>query len=94
MGMQIVGTKTEHHTAVPRMLRAGRDLAIIGSITGHADTTLILTMDTRQQSAETGPWMYWRTSREMRLFDSVGPNALIYEGSRRSLVPEVGLEPT
>ena len=26
--------------------------------------------------------------------DSVGTNALIYEGSRRSLVPEVGLEPT
>ena len=26
--------------------------------------------------------------------DSVGTNALVYEGSRRSMVPEVGLEPT
>ena len=35
-------THDARHTAVTRMLQAGIDLATIGSITGHADRTLIL----------------------------------------------------
>jgi len=44
-GREIPGGFVTHdarHTAVTRMLQAGRDLATIGSITGHADKTLIL----------------------------------------------------
>ena len=81
-----------------RMLYAGRDPATIGSITGHADKTLILHyghastesrgkgMDVLENFAGTEPLGLG--------LDSVGRNALIYEGCRRSVVPEVGLEPT
>ncbi len=44
-GRTIAGGFTTHdarHTAVTRMLQAGKDLATIGSITGHKDKTLIL----------------------------------------------------
>lgn len=44
-GQGVVGGFVTHdarHTAVTRMLQAGVDLATIGSITGHADPTMIL----------------------------------------------------
>lgn len=44
-GKGVEGAFVSHdarHTAVTRMLQAGVDLATIGSITGHADSTMIL----------------------------------------------------
>jgi integrase len=78
-GREIPGGFVTHdarHTAVTRMLQAGRELATIGSITGHKDKTLIL-----HETLGLG-------------LDSTGTTGLIYQGRRRSLVPEVGLEPT
>jgi integrase len=44
-GREVAGGFVTHdgrHTAVTRMLHAGKDLATIGLITGHNDKTLIL----------------------------------------------------
>ena len=89
-------THDARHTAVTRMLQAGIDLATIGSITGHADRTLIL--------------HYGHASVESRskaisvLDDFAGMEALglgldtkkkgrqIHERKRRGLVPEERLE--
>ncbi len=80
------------------MLKAGRDLATIGSITGHADKTLILhyghaSTESRDKAMDVLESFAGSETLGLGL-DSIGTNALIYEGSRRSLVPEVGLEPT
>ncbi len=91
-------THDARHTAVTRMLKAGRDLATIGSITGHADKTLILhyghaSTESRDKAMDVLESFAGSETLGLGL-DSIGTNALIYEGSRRSLVPEVGLEPT
>ena len=90
-------THDARHTAVTRMLQAGRDLATIGSITGHKDKTLILhyghaSTESRDKAMDV---LESFAGSELGLsLDSAGGNAMIYEGNRRVLVPEVGLEPT
>ena len=98
-GRNIVTGFTTHdarHTAVTRMLQAGIDLATIGSITGHADRTLILHYG--HASAES------RSKAISVLDDFAGTEALglgldtkkkgrpIYGGKRSGLVPEERLE--
>jgi integrase len=100
-GREIPGGFVTHdarHTAVTRLLQAGRDLAIIGSITGHKDKTLILhyghaSTESRDKAMDVLEDFAGNETLGLGL-DSTGTNGLIYEGSRRSLVPEVGLEPT
>jgi hypothetical protein len=80
------------------MLQDGRDLATIGSITGHADKTLILhyghaSTESRDKAMDVLEKFAGNETLGLGL-DTFGANALIYGGSRRSLVPEVGLEPT
>jgi len=100
-GREIQGGLVTHdarHTAVTRILQAGSDLATIGSITGHADKTIILhyghastesrdkAMDVLEQFAGSEPLGLG--------LDNQFDNALLSQGNRRGLVPEVGLEPT
>ena len=86
------------HTAVTRMLQAGRDLATIGSITGHADKTLILhyghaSTESREKAMDV--LEHFAGNEHLgRGLDSIDTNAPIYKGNQRGLVPEVGLEPT
>jgi integrase len=68
-GREVPGGFVTHdarHTAVTRMLQAGRDLATIGSITGHKDKTLIL-----HYGAVTKLWMCLKNSPETNRLDSV-----------------------
>ena len=100
-GREIPGGFVTHearHTAVTRMLQAGRDLATIGSISGHKDKTLILhyghaSTESRDKAIDVLEDFAGNETLGLGL-DSTGTNGLIYQGTRRSLVPEVGLEPT
>ena len=91
-------THDARHTAVTRMLQAGRDLATIGSITGHADKTLILHYEdasTESRDRAMDGLDSFAGNQNLGLgLDPVGMDALIYSGNRKGLVPEVGLEPT
>ncbi len=100
-GREIPGGFVTHdarHTAVTRMLQAGRDLAIIGSITGHKDKTLILhyghaSTESRDKAMDVLEDFAGKETLGLGL-DSIGTNVLIYSGMRGGMVPEVGLEPT
>jgi integrase len=91
-------THDARHTAVTRMLQAGRDLATIGSITGHADKTLILhyghaSTESRDKAMDVLEQFAGKQNLGLDL-DTVGMNGVVFEGTRTGLVPEVGLEPT
>jgi integrase len=91
-------THDARHTAVTRMLQAGRDLATIGSITGHADKTLILhyghaSTESRDKAMDVLEQFAGREHLGLGL-DTMDTNGFIYGRNSRSLVPEVGLEPT
>ena len=91
-------THDARHTAVTRMLQAGQDLATIGSITGHADKTLILhyghaSTESRDKAMDVLEDFAGNETLGLGV-DTIGMNGVIYEGMRRGLVPEVGLEPT
>lgn len=80
------------------MLQAGQDLATIGSFTGHKLKTLILhyghaSTESRDKAMDVLEQFAGTQNLGLGL-DSVGMNALIFEGMRKGLVPEVGLEPT
>ena len=100
-GRNVVGGFVTHdarHTAVTRMLQAGRDLATIGSITGHADKTLILhyghaSTESRDQAMDVLEKFAGNQNLGLGL-DTIGNDGVIFEGMRKGLVPEVGLEPT
>lgn len=100
-GREITGGFTTHdarHTAVTRMLQAGKDLATIGSITGHTDKTLILryghaSEESRAQAMDVLENFAGKQNLGLGL-DTVPADALIYSGNQKGLVPEVGLEPT
>ncbi len=76
------------------------DLATIGSITGHADKTLILhyghtSTESRDKAMDVLESFAGNGALGLGLgLDRVDTNALIFEGMRRGMVPEVGLEPT
>ncbi len=91
-------THDARHTAVTRMLQAGRDLATIGSITGHTDKSLILhyghaSTESRDRAMDVLEDFAGNETLGLGL-DRVSKDALIYSGIRRGVVPEVGLEPT
>ena len=100
-GREIPGGFVTHdarHTAVTRMLHAGRDLATIGSITGDKDKTLILhyghaSSESRDQAMDVLEAFAGNETLGLGL-DTIPEDAPIYSGMRRGLVPEVGLEPT
>ncbi len=85
-------------TAVTRMLQAGRDLATTGSITGHADKTLILhyghaSTESRDLAMDVLESFAGKEKLGLGL-DIVPPDVLILSGIGKGVVPEVGLEPT
>lgn len=100
-GRDVAGGFVTHdarHTAVTRMLQAGRDLATIGSITGHADKTLILhyghaSTESRDQAMDVLEKFAGNKTLGLGL-DTIGNAGVIFEGMRKGMVPEVGLEPT
>jgi len=96
-GKDVAGGFVTHdarHTAVTRMLRAGIDLATIGSITGHNDKTMILRYghaSTESQKRAIG------VLEKFAGFDALGDgletaidSAPIYLGNQQGMVPEVG----
>lgn len=96
-GRKIAGGFTTHdgrHTAVTRMLQAGKDLATIGSITGHTDKTLVLryghaSTESRDQAMDVLEKFAGNENLGLGL-DKIGINGLIFEEMRKGLVPEVG----
>ena len=73
-------------------------LATIGSITGHADKTLMLhyghaSIDSGDKAMDVLEQFAGKEHLGLGL-DTIDTNALIYRSNSRSLVPEVGLEPT
>ena len=100
-GRDAVGGFVTHdarHTAVTRMLQAGRDLATIGSITGHTDKSLILhygpaSTESKEQAMEVIERFAGNETLGLGL-DTKFSSVLFSEGIQRGLVPEVGLEPT
>lgn len=96
-GRDVAGGFVTHdarHTAVTRMLQAGRDLATIGSITGHQDKTLILhyghaSTESRDRAMDVLEKFAGNESLGLGL-DTVGKDALIYSGNQKGVVPEVG----
>lgn len=96
-GRDVTGGFVTHdarHTAVTRMLQAGKDLATIGSITGHADKTLILhyghaSTESRDKAMDVLEKFAGKENLGLGL-DTVGTDALIYSGNRKGVVPEVG----
>jgi integrase len=100
-GRQLDGGFVTHdarHTAVTRMLQSGRDLATIGSITGHTDKTLILhyghaTTESRDKAMDVLENFAGNETLGLGL-DTVRGKVPFSQGMRKRLVPEVGLEPT
>ncbi len=100
-GRGVIGGFVTHdarHTAITRMLQDGRDLATIGSITGHTDKSLILhyghaSTESKDQAMDVLEKFAGNETLGLGL-DTIPKDALIYSGIRRGMVPEVGLEPT
>ena len=89
-------THDARHTAVTRMLQAGIDLATIGSVTGHADRTLILhyghaSAESRGKAVSVLEDFAGREALGLRL-DTKKSKAAKYEQIRKSMVPEERLE--
>jgi integrase len=87
-------THDARHTAVTRMLQAGRDLATIGSITGHADKTLILhyghaSTESKDRAMEVLENFAGNENLGLGL-DKNFNNAVFSEGNQGNIVPEVG----
>ena len=88
-GREIPGGFVTHdarHTVVTRMLQDGRDLATIGSITGHADKTLILhygyaSTESRDNAMDVLESFAGNETSWTR-FGLGRTNSLIYKGSR------------
>ncbi len=86
-GRDAVGGFVTHdarHTAVTRMLQAGRDLATIGSITGHTDKSLILhyghaSTESKDQAMDVLEKFAGNETLGLGL-DTISKDALIYSG--------------
>lgn len=96
-GKDIAGGFVTHdarHTAVTRMLQAGVDLATIGSITGHADKTMILryghaTTESQKRAIRVLENFAGLGARGDGLETALG-NGENYEGNQQEMVPKGG----
>lgn len=76
------------------MLQSGRDLATIGSITGHTDKSLILhyghaSTESKDQAMDVLERFAGNETLGLGL-DTVSKDALVYSGIQRGMVPKVG----